>query len=399
MRRFLLLALLSLLALPASAQPEEVKPLLGIWSNDKALIGKERSPYWLAEQEYKIRIEWSESQQEIQAFVFQSSERGADADNGVEEGDWIWKATIFERPNPSNPPYDAKGLNVVRRTSNGDRKCEGLLWDTVHSANYGYTSLPFCSGYVNYYRVDQNNAECPLDEPALAESTPEQLYDTLRENPACADAVNAIARAELIDVIDRGLFGSYEVASLELESNTIAVGAGTIFLGILAAVFALEETREERAEAARGLSNSLDDFISIITWKEGEDIAKKNGITLPARTAEIPNCNPEDKDCLFEDAKGLIYESNPKHKKFDKGKISREPTNGQAALDKSIRFSKNTTRRVGVDPKNNEIVVLDEHLNGVFHGHVRNFKQLETPMQNALRKAKMVDKKGRILIK
>jgi hypothetical protein len=42
-------------------------------------------------------------------------------------------------------------------------------------------------------------------------------------------------------------------------------------------------------------------------------------------------------------------------------------------------------------------VVLDETTPGVFHGHVRSWEQLRPEMQNALRKAGLVDRRGKII--
>ncbi|MEN8650287.1 DUF6531 domain-containing protein [Streptomyces sp. 21So2-11] len=68
-----------------------------------------------------------------------------------------------------------------------------------------------------------------------------------------------------------------------------------------------------------------------------------------------------------------------------KGEVSRAPSDGQAALDRSIDLdpnNPNVTRRLGVDHVNNEIVVLDRHrpimdkdgniVREIYHGHVRS---------------------------
>jgi len=55
----------------------------------------------------------------------------------------------------------------------------------------------------------------------------------------------------------------------------------------------------------------------------------------------------------------------------------------------------NTTRRVGIS--DGEIVVFDETSKGVFHGHVRSWSELSEQIKAALRKAGMVNKKGKIL--
>jgi hypothetical protein len=74
------------------------------------------------------------------------------------------------------------------------------------------------------------------------------------------------------------------------------------------------------------------------------------------------------------------------------------PINGQGALDLSVGISERTTRRVGIDYARSEFVVFDEHMPGVFHGHVRSWEELTQAMQSALRRADMVNSKGRILM-
>ena len=56
-----------------------------------------------------------------------------------------------------------------------------------------------------------------------------------------------------------------------------------------------------------------------------------------------------------------------------------------------------TTRRVSIDPDTLRFVVFDETTHGVFHGHVREWGELSHTMQNALRRAGLVDRRGRIL--
>lgn len=93
----------------------------------------------------------------------------------------------------------------------------------------------------------------------------------------------------------------------------------------------------------------------------------------------------------------LQYEVNPKHGSVARGNASAAPKNGQAALDYSIPIGGNSTRRIGIDYITGEFVVFPEHLPGRFHGYVVPWDKLTQRMQSALRKAGMVDKKGRIL--
>ncbi|MFF2850487.1 RHS repeat-associated core domain-containing protein [Streptomyces sp. NPDC058001] len=98
-----------------------------------------------------------------------------------------------------------------------------------------------------------------------------------------------------------------------------------------------------------------------------------------------------------------------------KGEVSRAPSNGQAALDRSIDLdpnNPNVTRRLGVDHVNNEIVVLDRHraitdaegnvVKEIYHGHVQSSYPSKSVTQGDLTKLKkqgMIDniKKQRVL--
>jgi hypothetical protein len=98
-------------------------------------------------------------------------------------------------------------------------------------------------------------------------------------------------------------------------------------------------------------------------------------------------------------SQNLVYEPSEKHGSEDRGDISRAPADGQEALDNSVQVKDTSTRRVGVDKDNDEIVVFDETHpgKGIFHGHVRPWDKLTSQMQDALKKAGLVDKRGRIL--
>lgn len=97
-----------------------------------------------------------------------------------------------------------------------------------------------------------------------------------------------------------------------------------------------------------------------------------------------------------------------------KGEVSRAPSNGQAALDRSIDMDPNNpdvTRRLGVDHENNEIVVLDRHrevtdqhgnVTEYYHGHVQSRYPSKSVTQGDLTKLQrqgMIDniKKQRVL--
>jgi hypothetical protein len=98
------------------------------------------------------------------------------------------------------------------------------------------------------------------------------------------------------------------------------------------------------------------------------------------------------------------YEPNPKHGPEKKGNVSAAPKDGQTALDNSVQVKDTSPRRVGVDPANNQIVVLDqttaanESGSATFHGHVRAWNELTPEMQNALKNANLTDARGNIVV-
>ena len=93
----------------------------------------------------------------------------------------------------------------------------------------------------------------------------------------------------------------------------------------------------------------------------------------------------------------LIFEANPKHRGRKLGRISAQPTNGQAVLDHSVQIREESPRRVGVDSLNKEIVVFMQHLPYVFHGFVVEWQDLESRTQKILQVLGLVSKRGKIL--
>jgi RHS repeat-associated protein len=110
-----------------------------------------------------------------------------------------------------------------------------------------------------------------------------------------------------------------------------------------------------------------------------------------------------------------IYEAGGKHgptaRSSSRGTNSAEPRNGQGAFDNSFEWTPEgpgqAPRRIGVS--DGEIVILDRTrqvpcgcsrdggMNDIWHGHVRGWSDLSPGMQSGLRKAGLVDRKGRPL--
>jgi len=95
-------------------------------------------------------------------------------------------------------------------------------------------------------------------------------------------------------------------------------------------------------------------------------------------------------------ARMLSYDRAPYHGTRTVGRKSAAPLNPGIALGNSVQISENSTRRVGVDPLNNQISIFDQTAGDLYHGHVRAWSDLDQKTKNALTKAGLVDKDGNV---
>ncbi len=114
----------------------------------------------------------------------------------------------------------------------------------------------------------------------------------------------------------------------------------------------------------------------------GEKALKKEANNLIEKTIE--NIHPNG-----------IYEKASYHGVKNNYIKNKAPNKGQEALDNSIPIKDETTRRIGVS--DGEIVIFDETTKGIFHGHVRLWSELTNKMKAVLKKAGLVNKKGKII--
>jgi hypothetical protein len=99
------------------------------------------------------------------------------------------------------------------------------------------------------------------------------------------------------------------------------------------------------------------------------------------------------------------YEASPKHGPLDLGRVSREPTNGQEALDYSVTIKPTVPARIGIDYEEGEFVILRRHERTfrelpeleIFHGYVVPWARLPQECRNALMRAGMANLRGKIL--
>ena len=100
-----------------------------------------------------------------------------------------------------------------------------------------------------------------------------------------------------------------------------------------------------------------------------------------------------------------MYEANPKHGPDDQGRVSREPKNGQDALDYSVLIKPTVPARIGIDYEEGEFVLLRRHELTfrewpeleIFHGYVVAWAGLPQECRNALMRAGMANLRGKIV--
>src|SRR5581483_6049417 len=94
----------------------------------------------------------------------------------------------------------------------------------------------------------------------------------------------------------------------------------------------------------------------------------------------------------------LQYKPNPKHD-APTGYVAPQPNEGVAALNNSVLISENSTRRIGIDPTTDQIVVLADSNDGTYHGYVCTWNQLNQQMQNALQQDGLISSTGRVILR
>lgn len=89
------------------------------------------------------------------------------------------------------------------------------------------------------------------------------------------------------------------------------------------------------------------------------------------------------------------------HGKVGNSTKSKGPINGQESLDKSFLLKRKHTglqTRLAIQNKD-EFVVLNEHVSGKFHGHVRTWKELNPQMQEKFVQLGLTNLSGKVLEK
>jgi hypothetical protein len=89
------------------------------------------------------------------------------------------------------------------------------------------------------------------------------------------------------------------------------------------------------------------------------------------------------------------YDDVGYHKDHQSGRKSPRPIDGQRALDNSFDIPGKERTRVGFSQ--GQFVVLNETVEGVYHGHVRVWDELRPVMQNILKDLGIVTKRGKFI--
>ncbi|MDL4820787.1 WXG100-like domain-containing protein [Actinomadura opuntiae] len=160
-------------------------------------------------------------------------------------------------------------------------------------------------------------------------------------------------------------------------------------------VAALVETATIRAAMAAAAGRLLQSVSVIATGALAEHLV--TSVTTGA--ANAPNLRILEAETEHPNG---VYEPSGKHKPTNTrarrgGENSKEPEDGQSALDDSVQVKDTSPRRVGYDEESGEIVVLDQTSDGVFHGHVRSWEGLDQAMRNALVKSGMFNRRGKYI--
>ena len=112
------------------------------------------------------------------------------------------------------------------------------------------------------------------------------------------------------------------------------------------------------------------------------------------------SANANNKDY---DYKNGTYDNASYHGKQNTAVKNKAPTDGQKALDNSIQVKSTSDRRVAL--VDGEIVILDQTVDGTYHGHVRTWEEMvregkkTQAIRNTLIENGLVTPKGRIIEK
>ncbi|MDD5302498.1 MAG: tetratricopeptide repeat protein [Elusimicrobia bacterium] len=246
-------------------------------------------------------------------------------------------------------------------------------------------AAPLGIGLIGYgiYRNQRTTwgANEPLDKPT--ELTPEQIAANRRLLKA-----GVLAGGILLGGVAIAAYGPVAAAGVEAFFISAGPGAGgalvPAYVGVGGGAAAATLNPVAAAAAARTLG------AAVVLAGEAK-----------VASDYYSHAESEHRSSPGSDQPNGRYKDSPKHGASSRGgpdgEISKRPSNGQSALDRSTQIKSTSPRRIGVDPVNDEITILDQTRAGEFHGHVEGWEALTDQMKNALIRAGLTNSLGKIL--
>ena len=124
------------------------------------------------------------------------------------------------------------------------------------------------------------------------------------------------------------------------------------------------------------------------------NVAQLEGPTTQSRSTQNTRSGGNKSVAKYSFKNGKYEDASYHSAKGDSVK-SAKPLDGQHALDNSIKIKDASPSRIAIS--NDQFVVLMETSPGLYHGHVRQWKELNIYMQNVLKEAGLVRPNGKII--
>jgi RHS repeat-associated protein len=281
------------------------------------------------------------------------------------------------------------GSDGVRQQFTSQERDPETALDYFHSRYYSATQGRFTS-------PDPENAGSQSTNPqswnayTYVLNNPQRYTDPFGLAPVCKINGEVVSCETVINNIRTG---NFRVTTIRVNGKAITVRRSDFEKvtqsqkadGTLVSTISFNETAFLRAAAV--LANTFQQAVLEHEKKTAFDGGFGGGDTFSGGGAGSCFCESQN----------LKYVGASYHGDKSSGDKSAAPTNGQAGLDNSVQVKETSPRRVGVDTESGRFVVYDQTRPGEFHGHVRYWHELRSEMQNALVKAGLATRNGKII--
>jgi len=264
--------------------------------------------------------------------------------------------------NNGTPCYDADfdpygGEHAYINSCSRNYKFEGKERDT-ETGNDDFGARYYTSRFGRWLSADWSSVPVPVPYANLANPQTLNLYSMVADDPESFANLDGHCCEDAIDLGEQ-IFESPTLAE-KIVGGLIIAGAAVL-------------TVATNYDAVKDAAGKVQDFVEAHPLADSQmapvtlvsDIAhRKNAPPVTQQNQSTP-ANPNGE-----------FEPSPKHGPEQKGNASPGPKDGQTALDNSVQVRATSPRRVGVDKKHGQLVVLDQTSKDKFHGHVRTWDQL-----------------------